>query len=137
MFANGTAHENETVIAEGLKIEGKVSADGLVKVHGKIIGDLDCNSLIISDKAEINGTVSAETIIVDGIVEGPIRGNDVELKAHAQVTGDIHHSSLSIEKGARFEGRSKQVDSPLSAGSKGRKGAASKAATQAGEAAAA
>jgi cytoskeletal protein CcmA (bactofilin family) len=26
------------------------------------------------------------------------------------VSGDIHHTSLSIEKGAVFEGRSKQAD---------------------------
>jgi cytoskeletal protein CcmA (bactofilin family) len=107
MFSNGT---NETVIAEGLKIEGKVAADGLVKVHGKILGDLHCTSLIISDKAEVTGTVVADTIVVDGTVEGPIRGSDVTLKSQAHVTGDIHHTSLAIEKGARFDGRSKQIN---------------------------
>ncbi len=104
----GTEH-NETVIAEGLKIEGKVSADGLVKVHGKILGDLQCTALEISKNAEISGTVIADTIVVDGTVEGPIRGTDVVLKSQALVKGDIHHTSLSIEKGARFDGRSKQV----------------------------
>lgn len=107
MFSSGT---NETVIAEGLKIEGKVAADGLVKVHGTILGDLHCTSLIISDKAQVTGTVVADTIVVDGTVEGPIRGSDVTLKSQAHVTGDIHHTSLAIEKGARFDGRSKQVN---------------------------
>ena len=107
MFSNSN---EETVIAEGLKIEGTVTADGLVKVHGKVIGDLRCTSLIISERAEITGTVTANEVEVDGIVDGPIRASDVVLQSQAHVTGDIHHTSLSIEKGAIFEGRSKQSD---------------------------
>lgn len=129
MFANGSTHENETVIAAGLKIEGKVSADGLVKVHGKIIGDIDCSSLIISKESEIIGTVRADTVVIDGSVEGPIHGSDVALKTQAHVKGDIHHASLSIEKGARFDGRSKQMDTPLGTKAKTRKASAAKIAT--------
>jgi len=110
MFNSSNSSSNEeTVIAEGLKIEGKVTADGLVRVNGKVIGDLHCASLIISDRAQITGTVVAESVIVDGLVEGPIRGEDVILKSQAHVTGDIHHTSLTIEKGAIFDGRSKQT----------------------------
>ena len=107
MFSNTN---EETVIAEGLKIEGTVTADGLVRVHGKVIGDLRCTSLVISRKAEITGTVTADDVEVDGTVDGPIRASDVVLQSQAHVTGDIHHTSLSIEKGAIFEGRSKQSD---------------------------
>jgi cytoskeletal protein CcmA (bactofilin family) len=44
--------------------------------------------------------------LVNGNVEGPIEGGDVTLKSHAHVVGDIHHHSLTIEKGALFDGRS-------------------------------
>ena len=50
-----------------------------------------------------------KSVVVDGLVEGPIRGDDVVLKSQAHVTGDIHHTSLTIEKGAIFDGRSKQA----------------------------
>lgn len=107
MFSNSS---EETVIAEGLKIEGTVTADGLVRVHGKVIGDLRCTALVISDKAEITGTVTADQVEVDGMVDGPIRATNVVLQSQAHVTGDIHHTSLTVEKGAVFEGRSKQSD---------------------------
>jgi cytoskeletal protein CcmA (bactofilin family) len=107
MFTNSS---EETVIAESLKIEGTVTADGLVRVHGKIIGELRCSSLIISQSAEITGTVTADEVEVDGTVDGPIRAANVVLHSQAHVSGDIHHTSLSIEKGAVFEGRSKQSD---------------------------
>jgi cytoskeletal protein CcmA (bactofilin family) len=97
-----------TVIAEGLKIIGSVTAEGLVEVNGQIEGELHCSSLIISRKAQVTGAVAAEKVIVDGRVEGPIQGGEVVLKSQAHVVGDIHHQSLAVEKGAYFEGRSIQ-----------------------------
>jgi cytoskeletal protein CcmA (bactofilin family) len=93
-----------TVIGEGLKIEGSVTAEGLVRVNGLIEGALQCTSLVVSRSARIVGTVVADKLVIDGTIEGPIQGGDVLLKSHAQVLGDIHHDSLAIEKGARFEG---------------------------------
>ena len=99
-----------TMIAEGLRIVGNVSADGAVQVNGQIDGDLNCTSITVSPKALINGAVTAERVVVNGKVEGPISGEDVVLKPHAFVTGDIQAQSLSIERGAHFEGRSLRPD---------------------------
>jgi cytoskeletal protein CcmA (bactofilin family) len=97
-------HHAGTVIGKGLKIVGNVTADGLVRVNGKIEGELHCTSLAVSRNAQIAGTVVADKVVIDGMVEGPIQGGDVLLKSHAQVLGDIHHDALAIERGARFEG---------------------------------
>jgi len=101
-----------TVIAKGLKIVGSVTAEGLVEVNGHIDGELHCTSLIISRGAQVNGTGAADRIVVDGNVEGPIRGGDVILKSQAHVVGDIQHQTLTLERGAYFEGRSVHVDGP-------------------------
>ena len=98
-----------TVIAEGLKIVGTVTAEGLVEINGQIEGELRCTSLILSRKAHVTGTIQAEQVVVDGKVEGPIEGGDVFLKSQANVVGDIHHQSLAIERGAFFAGRSVQI----------------------------
>jgi cytoskeletal protein CcmA (bactofilin family) len=95
-----------TIIAEGLKIVGSVTAEGLVEVNGHIEGDLHCTSLVVSPKAAITGGIDAETVVVNGRVEGPIRGGEVLLKSHAHVVGDIQHQTLAVEKGAYFDGRS-------------------------------
>ena len=86
-----------TIIAEGLKIVGSVTAEGLVEVNGHIEGDLHCTSLVVSPKASISGGVEAERVVVNGRVEGPIRGGEVVLKSRAHVVGDIQHQSLAIE----------------------------------------
>ena len=95
-----------TVIAEGLRIVGNVSADGAVQVNGQIDGDLNCTSITVSPKALVNGGVKARSVVVNGKVEGPIVGQDVLLKSQAFVTGDIQAQTLLIEHGAHFEGRS-------------------------------
>ena len=69
---------------------------------------MHCTSLIISHKAAITGGVEADRILVDGRVEGPLRGGEVVLKSHAHVVGDIYNQRLSIEPGAHFEGRSRR-----------------------------
>jgi len=101
--------QQKTVIAKGLTIVGSVTAEGLVEVNGQIDGELHCTSLVIARGAQVKGTVAAERVVVDGKVEGPIRGGEVILKSQAHVVGDVHHQSLAIESGAYFDGRSVQV----------------------------
>ena len=97
------------VIAKGLKIVGTVTAEGLVEVDGQIDGELHCTFLVIARGARVNGTVAAERVVVDGKVEGPIRGGEVVLKSQAHVVGDVHYQSLAIESGAFIDGRLVQV----------------------------
>jgi cytoskeletal protein CcmA (bactofilin family) len=89
----------KTVIAKGLKIEGRVTAEGLVELNGQIEGELHGTSRIISRGAFVKGAVSADQVVVDGTIEGPITGGEIILKSRAHVIGDIHHQSLSIENG--------------------------------------
>jgi cytoskeletal protein CcmA (bactofilin family) len=92
--------QGKTVIGQGFKIMGSVTAEGVVQVNGQIEGDLSCTSLIVSPGAKIVGSVTADEVEVNGTVEGPIHGGDVILKSKAHVIGDIHHQSLTIGKGA-------------------------------------
>jgi cytoskeletal protein CcmA (bactofilin family) len=106
MFAS---KQRGTVIAEGLKIVGTVTAEGLVEVNGQIEGELHCTSLIVARNAHVTGTIQAEQVVVDGTVEGPIQGGSVFLKSQAHVVGNIRHQSLAMERGAFFDGRSVQI----------------------------
>lgn len=88
-----------------LKIVGCVTAEGLIEVDGQIDGELHCTFLVVTRGAYVNGAVAAERVVVDGKVEGPIRGGEVVLKSQAHLVGDIHYKSLVIESGAFFDGR--------------------------------
>jgi len=101
-----------TVIAEGLNIVGNVRAEGMVEMHGQIEGELQCTALRVSQRGRVKGKIISQDVVVNGIVDGPIHGDNVALESKANVTGDIHHDSLSIERGASFDGRSLQKNKP-------------------------
>jgi cytoskeletal protein CcmA (bactofilin family) len=73
----------KTVIAKGLKIEGRVTAEGLVELNGQIEGELHGKSLIISRGALVKGAASADQVVVDGTN----RGSDQRRGDHSQVPG--------------------------------------------------
>src|SRR5262249_62312317 len=101
--------QQHMVIAKELKIVGSVTAEGLVYVYGQIAGNLSCNSLVIERGSLVGGTVTAERVVVDGKVYGPIRGGEIVLKSQAQVVGDLHCQSLAIESGAFFHCRLRRI----------------------------
>ncbi len=102
-----------SVIGEDLTVEGNVISKGEVQLEGEIKGDCHCASLVIGDKALIEGGVLADDVIVRGKVVGSIRGHRVTLQSSSHVEGDIFHQSLAIEQGAYFEGKSRRSDDPL------------------------
>ena len=102
-----------SIIGEDLTITGNVSSKGEIQVDGQIQGDVQCGSLLLGDKATVNGSVIAEDVVVRGKVMGSIRGLRVTLQAQSHVEGDIYHQSLAIEQGAYFEGKSRRSDDPL------------------------
>lgn len=102
-----------SIIGEDLTIEGNVSSKGEIQVDGQILGDVQCGSLLLGDKAQVNGSVVAEDVVIRGKVIGSIRGLRVTLQSQSHVEGDIHHQSLAIEQGAYFEGKSRRSDDPL------------------------
>lgn len=63
-----------SVIGEDLTITGNVACKGEIQVDGKIHGDIHCSSLLLGDKAHVNGGVVAEDVVVRGHLMGTIRG---------------------------------------------------------------
>jgi cytoskeletal protein CcmA (bactofilin family) len=54
----------------------------------------------------------ADEIVVGGIVQGTIRGNDVTFQGASRIEGDVLHRKLAIEQGAYFEGKSRRHEDP-------------------------
>ena len=57
----------------------------------------------------VTGQIDADTVQIDGRVNGTIRAGHVILSSTAQVFGDIHHEMLTIEMGANFEGNMRRT----------------------------
>ena len=102
-----------SIIGEDLTIRGNVTSKGEVQLDGEIEGEIRCGSLLLGDKGQVMGGVTAEDVVVRGRIIGSIRGLRVTLQAQCHVEGDIFHQGLTIEQGAYFEGKSRHSDKPL------------------------
>jgi cytoskeletal protein CcmA (bactofilin family) len=99
-------------IGSGMSIVGKIECNGPVQVFGRIEGELRASELIISDGAQIDGSVIAQDLTVRGRIKGTIRAHRVKLQDGGAVEGDIFHRSLSIDENSLFEGSSRRVENP-------------------------
>src|SRR5262249_15483974 len=99
-------------IGSGMSIVGKIECNGPVQVFGRVEGELRATELVISDGAQVDGSVIAQDLTVRGRVKGTIRAHRVKLQDGGTVEGDIFHRSLSIDENSLFEGSSRRVENP-------------------------
>jgi cytoskeletal protein CcmA (bactofilin family) len=96
------------VLSSDVEIKGTVKFTNDLVVDGKIEGEIFSDgNLTVGENARIKAEVKTATVIVYGKVHGNLTATDrVELKASAEVVGDIKAKTLSIEAGAIFVGKS-------------------------------
>jgi cytoskeletal protein CcmA (bactofilin family) len=75
---------------------------------GKIEGEIQSNAtLTVGKSANVQGEVKSKSVIIHGTVQGNIDAAErVELKATAQLIGDLRAGRIIIEDGATFVGKS-------------------------------
>jgi cytoskeletal protein CcmA (bactofilin family) len=106
MMFNRRADRLKLVIGEGSTITGDVESLGTVIVNGTIIGHIAGEKAVLGEKAFVKGDITAKSVIMEGRIEGSLRGKElVEIGATGKVIGDIYASRLSIMEGAVFQGK--------------------------------
>ncbi len=110
--------EMDTTIGRDIRISGNIVCVGTIKIFGRVIGDIHASHLVICKDAYVEGKVTTEETVIDGVFKGTIYSNSVKLQGAAMVDGEIVNKSLTIEQNVQFEGMSrrlkKPVDPPLS-----------------------
>jgi cytoskeletal protein CcmA (bactofilin family) len=101
-----------SVIGNDLTILGEritIISQNKLQIDGHVHGDVHGKQVMISKDGSVTGRVCAETIEVRGGVTGSIRALTVALHETAKVEADIMHQTLSISKGAVFNGRAQRA----------------------------
>ncbi|MFT5904910.1 MAG: cytoskeletal protein CcmA (bactofilin family) [Cryomorphaceae bacterium] len=102
------ATNGRNVLSSDVEIKGKVKFTNDLVVDGLIEGEIHSDgSLTVGENARIKAEVHTRSVVVYGKVHGNITVTDrVELKANAELIGDIKAATISIEAGAIFVGKS-------------------------------
>lgn len=97
-----------TIISNGVKVEGKVTSSGNVRIDGTIQGDIDSQgNVTIGELGEVTGKVNGQSITIGGKVQGSINSKEkLILESKADLKGDVYTKILVVEAGARFDGKS-------------------------------
>jgi len=98
-------------IGAAMSIVGTVECSGPAQVFGRIDGELRATDLVIGEGGEVDGSIQAQEVTINGRVRGTIRANRVRLLG-ATVEGDIIHRALSIDESSVFEGMSRRAEHP-------------------------
>ncbi|MGJ8658136.1 MAG: bactofilin family protein [Akkermansiaceae bacterium] len=102
------ATNGRNVLSSDVEIKGKVKFTNDLVVDGLIEGEIYSDgSLTVGENARIKAEIHTRSVVVYGKVHGNITVTDrVELKANAELIGDIKAATVSIEAGAIFVGKS-------------------------------
>ncbi len=102
----------DTVIGTRTHLEGRLTAEGTIRVRGSVQGELaSSETIVIEETGRVTATITAAQVVVAGQVEGQVRGRGrVELRPTARMRGELHAGVLVIQEGAAFEGRACMTD---------------------------
>lgn len=106
-----------SVLGEATRLNGKLVFSGTMRVDGNVEGEIISeqqkgvhSTLIIGEKARINGDIRVETVINSGRIVGNVTAtNRVAIHDPGQLIGDVETSELTVEDGVIFNGRCNMV----------------------------
>lgn len=101
----------DSLIGTGTRVDGNITFSGGLRIDGHVTGNVvteenQAATLVISEKAAVDGEIRVSHVVINGTVNGPIVASEyVELQPQARVTGDVTYKRLEMHGGAIVEGR--------------------------------
>jgi len=103
------AYKNITIIAEGVKIEGKLNFPGSVQINGEVVGDIKSGgTLTIGKNAKVESNIKTINAIITGYFKGDIQASgQVEITSTGRFIGNLIQDKtlLNIKEGGLFKGK--------------------------------
>jgi len=106
--SNAPQKSIDSLIGVGTRVEGNVFFTGGLRVDGEVRGNISSENgtLVISEKASVEGAITVGHVVINGVVIGPVfAGESLELLPGARVTGDVEYYQIEMQQGAVIQGR--------------------------------
>ena len=99
------------MLGAGSVFEGKLHFEGQVRIDGTFTGEITTTDLlVIGEGAKVSATINCGSVEIKGDITGNVNASDsIVLRATARVQADIYSPSLTIDKGAVFEGNTRMT----------------------------
>ncbi len=103
------------IIGRGVTITGSVEAEDDLQIDGRVMGDVRCGTLLLSEGGLINGNLYADRARLSGTIDGSVDATDVAIEPGAHIKGDVSYARLRIATGGIFEGTMTHRAAPAAA----------------------
>lgn len=105
--SNNPGSSAKNTLNSDVEIKGHLKFSGELTFEGKLEGEVQTDGLLnVGESAVINGNVNAENVVVRGKINGNLVAKEkIDLKAKAEIFGDIRAAKLVMEEGVVFVGK--------------------------------
>ncbi len=101
------ANQVTTILGPGINWTGDLRGKGGVRIEGTMEGEIAMRGLlVVGETGKVTcKNLSADTVMVAGMVKGNITCQKLEIRSTGRIWGDVTTSSFASEDGAFFRGQ--------------------------------
>ncbi|MDY3939362.1 MAG: polymer-forming cytoskeletal protein [Spirochaetia bacterium] len=101
------SHYINSIVGEGTFVTGTIVSNELLRIDGSFRGPIESTGKVLIGKdGRVESFISAETVVVGGIVKGNIKATErIVILTNGVVIGNIKAPRLIIEENVLFRGR--------------------------------
>jgi cytoskeletal protein CcmA (bactofilin family) len=92
-------------LGTALTVTGVLDTEGEIQIHGNVQGRINAERLVLGERGTVEGDIVARDVRIGGRLNGRVFALNVTLDDTADVSGRIFHNTVTVARGARFEGR--------------------------------
>ena len=102
-------------IGKSIHVKGDVTAREPFLIAGSVEGtiEVDQHTLTIADGASVNAAITAESVVIEGVVQGDLAAiTKIAIQSTATVEGECSAPIVSVADGALFQGKIETTKRP-------------------------
>jgi cytoskeletal protein CcmA (bactofilin family) len=92
-------------LGTAITVTGVLDTEGELQVHGSVVGRINAERLVLCEHGHVEGDIVARDVRIGGRLNGRVFALNVTIDETADVSGRIFHNTVTVARGARFEGR--------------------------------
>ena len=91
---------NQSTLAKDIKVNGSLESTDYLDFSGHLTGTLKSSTINLKPGSYVKGTITADTITVEGEVDGDIQAKDIYIKSTATIKGQSRYQNSDIQNGS-------------------------------------
>ena len=102
-FTNADEKKSPTIIGAGCNLDGNITTDHTVQIHGTVHGNIIAETVVIGRGGTVEGKTTAENLFLHGTLTGPATVDIANVFSHAQMSGTLSYKTLNITANTGLE----------------------------------